>query len=56
MSLRCIVEALYENPDGTPILFDTDIDGERRNRTVAPGPFAQLRPGTNRFTIGRRAR
>lgn len=51
-----IVEALYENPNGTPILFDTDIAGERRNRTVAPGPFAQLHPGTNRFVIGRRAR
>lgn len=51
-----IVEALYENPNGTPILFDTDIAGERGNRTVAPGPFAQLHPGTNRFVIGRRAR
>lgn len=51
-----IVEALYENPNGTPILFDKDIAGERRNRTVAPGPFAQLHPGTNRFVIGRRAR
>ena len=51
-----IVEALYENPNGTPILFDTDIAGERGNRTVAPGPFAQRHPGTNRFVIGRRAR
>ena len=47
---------IAENPNGTPILFDTDIAGERRNRTVAPGPFAQLHPGTNRFVIGRRAR
>ena len=51
-----IVEALYENPDGTPILFDTDITGEQRNHTVLPGPFAELHPGTNRFAITRRAR
>lgn len=32
-------EQNYENPDGTPIIFDTDILGNKRN-CVLPGPFA----------------
>jgi len=34
-------EEKYENPDGTPITFDTDYNGNKRNGTVIPGPFVK---------------
>lgn len=49
-----IVEALYENPDGTPIVFDTDPLGTHRDALTVPGPFAALQAGTNRFVLPRR--
>lgn len=30
----------FENPDGTPITFDTDFDGKKREGKILPGPFA----------------
>lgn len=33
-------EALFENPDGTPIRFDKDYFGNHRGVDVIPGPFA----------------
>ncbi len=33
-------EQRFENPDGTPIVFDTDYFGERRGDRPLPGPFA----------------
>ena len=33
-------EQKFENPDGTPILFDTDYFGGHRGVCVLPGPFA----------------
>lgn len=44
-----IVEALYEQPDGAPITFDTDIRGNRRGATAIPGPLDTLKPGRNRI-------
>lgn len=35
-------EQYYENPDGTPIRFDTDYFGNHRGIHVIPGPFASL--------------
>ena len=32
-------EENYENPDGSPITFDTDFFGEKRGEKVLPGPF-----------------
>lgn len=32
-------EALFENPDGTPIRFDKDFFGNHRDTDVIPGPF-----------------
>ena len=32
-------EQKYENPDGTPITFDTGFLGTKRTSTVIPGPF-----------------
>ncbi len=34
-------EQKFENPDGTPILFDRDYFGEHRGLDTLPGPFAQ---------------
>ena len=32
-------EEKYENPDGSPITFDTDFFGKKRSGTIIPGPF-----------------
>jgi len=32
-------EQKYENPDGTPITFDTDFAGNKRDANPIPGPF-----------------
>jgi len=35
-------EEKYENPDGSPITFDTDYFGKKRAASgVLPGPFAE---------------
>jgi len=47
-----IVEAAFENPDGTPIVFDVDYTGARRTATtVNVGPFAGLTEGKNRIKV-----
>ncbi|HHU70784.1 MAG TPA: hypothetical protein GXZ21_01970, partial [Clostridiales bacterium] len=33
-------EQYFENPDGTPIRFDTDYFGNHRGVQIIPGPFA----------------
>ena len=33
-------EQRFENPDGSPILFDTDYLGNHRSLAAMPGPFA----------------
>ena len=34
-------EQRFENPDGTPIVFDTDYLGNHRSTGIIPGPFAE---------------
>ena len=47
-----IVEAAFENPDGSDIYFDTDLNGlKRNNETTNIGPFANLKEGYNRIQI-----
>ena len=46
-----VVEQPYTNPDGTPIDFEPDLIGNRRNENLIPGPFASLRSGKNQFTV-----
>ena len=36
-------EERFENPDGSPITFDTDYFGNCRDESVIPGPFASLK-------------
>ena len=44
-----ITEAPYENPDGTPIVFDTDYLGQARSGQPAAGPMEGLKEGMNRI-------
>ena len=46
-----ITEALYENPDETPITFDKDYFNNRRGERPVPGPFEKLVPGENTFLV-----
>ena len=39
-------EQRFENPDGTPILFDSDFFGAHRGISTVPGPFAQAPANT----------
>lgn len=46
------VEGLFENPDGTPIVFDTDYCGEtRKDGKVIVGPINSLTEGYNRIRV-----
>ncbi len=38
-------EERFENPDGTPILFDRDYLGEHRGVSPTPGPFEKVQGG-----------
>jgi hypothetical protein len=38
-------KAAYENPDGTPIVFDRDYPGVKRKEHPVPGPFERLKEG-----------
>jgi hypothetical protein len=40
-------KAAYEQPDGTPIVFDKDYLGVKRGEQPAPGPFERLKDGDN---------
>lgn len=44
------VEQAYESPDGSPIVLDADIIGNRRGRII-PGPFADLAAGKTCITV-----
>ena len=33
-------EERFENPDGSTIIFDTDIYGNKRDKSTVAGPFA----------------
>lgn len=46
-----ITEASYENPDGTPIVFDTDYLDQSRNGQPAAGPIEGLKEGMNRILV-----
>lgn len=46
-----IAEAPYENPDGSPIVWDTDYFGQKRSLKPVPGPLEGLKAGYNRIRI-----
>ena len=46
------VEGLFENPDGTPITFETDYCGTKRYAdAVKVGPLAGLKAGYNKIRV-----
>lgn len=51
-----ITEALYENPDGTPVVFDKDYYGNSREGKMLIGPFADLKAGKNLFKLWEKIR
>ena len=45
-------DALFENPDGTPIILDEDYNGKKRTEHGAfAGPFAGLKKRHNRIRV-----
>ena len=53
-SMLCMprtVEMAFENPDGTPLDFTVDINGNARNGQILSGPFATLRPGKQKLLV-----
>ncbi len=48
-----VTEAGYENPDGSPLAVDTDLQGEKYKNEVQAGPLQCLKPGENVVRLGR---
>lgn len=46
-----ITEMPYEDPEGNPIVIDTDYFGEKRDQTLPIGPFTHLKKGKNRIKL-----
>lgn len=46
-----IVETGYENPDGSPLIINADLNGAVREKFIVPGPLQQLKQGFNRVKI-----
>ena len=46
-----LVEARFENPDGTPITIDTDMLGVKREGNPTAGPLQTLKAGKNRIKV-----
>lgn len=46
-----IVEAAFEDPQGNPIIFDSDYNDCPRTAASAIGPFAKLQEGLNRIKV-----
>ncbi|WP_053362736.1 right-handed parallel beta-helix repeat-containing protein [Bacillus sp. FJAT-27251] len=46
-----IVDAEFENPDGSEVRVDTDLLGNQREETSVLGPIAQLQKGKNHVKV-----
>ena len=49
-----IVEAPFENPDGSPITVDTDLFGNPRGENPTPGAIEGMKAGMNRILLVKR--
>ena len=47
-----IVDADFDNPDGTSLTFDSDYLDEPTEKKVVPGPLSCLKAGKNRVKVG----
>ena len=48
-----ITEAGYENPDGSPIVIDTDLQGKALSEHPQAGPIQGLKSGENIVKLGK---
>ncbi|MDR1765489.1 MAG: hypothetical protein LBR77_05280 [Lachnospiraceae bacterium] len=46
-----IVDQGFENPDGSAIVFDTDLCGRKRGGKPVPGPLEGVKAGANRVKV-----
>jgi len=46
-----LADADYENPDGSAVMLDTDLLGNRKPAQSVPGPIATLGKGKNRVKV-----
>lgn len=46
-----IVEQRFENPDGTEIVFDKDLNGYLRDESPSAGPIESLVSGYNKVKV-----
>ncbi|GHT42411.1 hypothetical protein AGMMS49965_13870 [Bacteroidia bacterium] len=44
-------QAAYEQPDGKPVVINTDYLGNARKAHPQPGPFETIKEGSNRFKV-----
>lgn len=51
LGMTRISEARFENPDGSNLILDRDLNGTRRSRKPAAGPLENLHPGKNRVPV-----
>ena len=51
---RIVVQA-YEQPDGSPVDFSKDLIGECHTDRLLPGPFASLKPGTQKIAVWKKS-
>jgi len=51
LDMTRISEALYENPDGSPITVDTDLFGHPRGVNPTPGPIENIGAGNIRILL-----
>lgn len=46
-----IVDAIFDDPNGEPIVLDTDYTGARRAGKLAAGPIEELQAGFNHIKV-----
>lgn len=46
-----VTEELFENPDGSPIVWNTDLTGAGRGAAVTLGPLEAVKAGKNRILV-----
>lgn len=51
LEMTRLSEESFENPDGTPLIIDTDLTGKTIENTPVPGPLQELREGENYILI-----
>ncbi len=52
LGMTIISEAIFENPDGMPYLFDIDFQGNKRNlKKPLPGPFEKIKEGIGTYKV-----